>query len=115
MPGAHASANLQARHTRQHPIENDEIRRVFDEPDIRLVAAFDAFDDEAFGFEVVGQKDAQRLFVLDDENAGRRAAGPRRPTALGLKVGLAHQAGCGTLEKDRPLGLSIGKASPVTR
>ena len=78
LPRAHAAADFQARHAGQHPVEDDEVGHDFAEPDLGLVAALDPVDDKAFGFEIIGEKQAQGGFVLDDENAGAQASSRRR-------------------------------------
>ena len=59
----------------------------FDEPELGFVAAFDAFDDEAFRFEIIGEKQAQGGFVFDDEDARRRRsrAGASARPGVGLR------------------------------
>ena len=80
----HPPADFEAGHAGDHPVENDEVRRTFEDAQVGLVAPRDAFDDEAFRLQIVGQEDGQRLLVLDDENArctgGRRRRGRRRPS-----------------------------------
>ena len=78
---------FEAGDTRQHPVENDEIGHRLGETQFRLVAAFLAFDDEAFGFEIIGEQQRQRGLVLDDQDARRG-----RSRARGLVPQFDHLA-----------------------
>ena len=69
------ATDLDARHARQHPIENDEIGRIFGQPQLGLVAARHALNDVAFRLQVVADEQRQIGLVLDDENARRGGAG----------------------------------------
>ncbi len=83
IPRPHPAADFEPRHAGQHPIEDNEIGRRFNEPQLRLVTALDAFDDKALGLEIVAQEQAQRGFILDHENArGATAAEFARGGAL---------------------------------
>ena len=75
LPRPQAAADFQARHARQHPVEDDQIGRGFLQPQFGLVAALDALDDIAFGFQIIGQQQAEGGFVLDDQNARSSAGG----------------------------------------
>ena len=68
-PRADAAAELDARQARQHPVEQHEIGHLLAQADLGLVAARDAVDLVALGFEIVAQEQRQRLLVLDDQNA----------------------------------------------
>ena len=48
-----APANLDSRNARQHPVENEKIRRIFGQAQLGLVAPRDAFDDVAFRLQIV--------------------------------------------------------------
>src|SRR5262249_36756583 len=67
--GANAPAYLKTRDARKHPIEDDKVRDHFSEPDFRFIATLDALHGEAFRLEIVREEQAERSFVLDDENA----------------------------------------------
>jgi hypothetical protein len=66
--------NFGARYAGQHPIENDKIGRRVGELSYGFVAAIDAFDDIAFGLEIVREREGQRDIALDDRDDGRAAA-----------------------------------------
>ena len=64
-------ADFEARHARQHPVEDDEVGRVLGEAQLGLVAPLDALDDIALRLEIVGEQQGQIRFVLDDQDARR--------------------------------------------
>jgi hypothetical protein len=70
------------RHAGRHPIENDKIWRRVGEPSYGSVAAIDAFDDIAFGLEIVRERDGERDIALDD----RDARVGRAPTSMSLDM-----------------------------
>jgi hypothetical protein len=57
------------RHAGQHPIKDDKIGRRVGELSYGFVAAIDAFDDIAFGLEIVREHDGERDIALDDCDA----------------------------------------------
>ena len=72
LPRPQPAADLEARYARQHPVEDDEVGRILGQAELGFVAALDALDDIAFGFEIVGEQQREIGFVLDDEDARRR-------------------------------------------
>jgi hypothetical protein len=84
---AQPAADLEARHARQHPVEDDEVGRRFDQPQFGLVAAFDRLGDVALGFEVISQQQREIGLVFDDEDARSGGDG-----AGGLSTGFVHGA-----------------------
>ncbi len=102
---AQAAADLEAGDAGQHPVEDDEVGRRLEQPQFGLVAALDALDGEALRLEIVGEQQAQRVLVLDDEDA-RRGAG-RRAFARRLTAVMAPRssAGCASARRAslRPL------------
>jgi hypothetical protein len=65
---AQAPAELEAGELRQHPVEEEEVRRaLFDQRD-RLLAVIGLCHREARGLQIVGQQLLQRQLVLDDED-----------------------------------------------
>ncbi len=109
------AADFKPRHAGQHPIEYDEIGRVLGEPQLGLVAAFDALDDIAFRFEIVAEKQSKVGFILDDQNPwrGSGVAAGALPADL---IHVAPPAASLSMSKScRPCGRSEGIASPVTR
>ena len=69
---AQSPANLDPRNARQHPVENDEIGRIFGQAQLGLIAARDAFHDVALRLQIVTDQQSHIDLVLDDENARRR-------------------------------------------
>ena len=67
-PCLQATADLNARDTGQHPVEDDDVGLDFIHKDQRIVTGFGLGDAVAFGFEVIGQDFALRRFVLDHQN-----------------------------------------------
>jgi hypothetical protein len=65
------SADFEARHAGQHPIENDEVERALGEEEFGFVAPFYALNEIALRLEIVSEQQRQIRFVLNDENAGR--------------------------------------------
>ena len=70
-PHAQPAAKLDAGDGRHHPVEDEQIRHGFLEPDFRFVAARDHLDLVALGFQIVLDQDAQRLLVLDHHDPRR--------------------------------------------
>lgn len=79
---AQSPAQLDAGQARQHPIQDDKIRRVLADGHFRFVAANGDCDAKAFGFEIVLKQRRQRLFVLDNQHL--RVHRPA-PVALDMK------------------------------
>ena len=70
-------ANFEAGDARQHPVENDEIRRSLRDAQFRFVASIHMLNHEALRFHVVDEEQGERQFVLHDEDARRPIAGVR--------------------------------------
>jgi hypothetical protein len=64
-------ADLDARNTRQHPVENEEIGRGFGQALLGFVAAPDALHEIAFSLQIIADQQRDIDFVFDDQNAGR--------------------------------------------
>ncbi len=115
LAGAQPAADFEARDARQHPVENDEIGRVFGQAQLGLVAALHALDDVALRLEIVGQQHREIGFVLDHQDARSR----RRAGADGLLARLVHSsspaASMSMSVSCRPRGRSDGIVWPVTR
>ena len=115
LPRPQPAADFEPRDAGQHPVEDDEVGRVFREPQLGLVAARHVLDDVAFGLEVIAQEQRQIGFVLDDENA-RRGRGPGTDDLLAR---LVHHdsppASASMSDSWRPRGRSVGRVEPVTR
>ena len=115
LPRAQPAADLQPRHAGKHPVENDEIGRIFRQPKLGLVAPLDAVHDVALGLEIVGEQYRKVRLVLDHENARSR----RRVAADVLPARLVHAsppaASTSMSVSCRPRGRSEGIGSPVTR
>ncbi len=109
------AADLEARDAGQHPVEHDEVGWILGQAKLGLVAALDAFDDIAFGFEIVGEQQREIGFVLDDKDARRG----NRARARGFSARLIHAsppaASISMSVSCRPRGRSDVMASPVTR
>ena len=110
--GAQPAADFEARDAGQHPVEDDEVGRVFGEPQFRLVAALDAFDDVALGLEIVGEQHRKIRLVLDHEDA--RAPTQRRCGRLSLRdlVHAPPPAASTSASPGGPRGRSEGIGSP---
>ncbi len=67
---AQPPAKLDAGKAGQHPIEDDQVRRILADRHLRLVAAPREHDAKPFRFEVILQKEGQRLFIFNDQNFG---------------------------------------------
>jgi hypothetical protein len=87
-----APANLDARNARQHPVENEEVRRIFSQAQLGLLAARDAFHDVALRLQIVTDQQSHIDLVLDDENA-RRGANARTGDGLARLVHSAVASG----------------------
>ena len=125
-PRANLFEDIHSVHIGKAKVENDEIGRDFAQPGLGLVATLDAFDEIAFRLQIIGQQQAERLLVLDDEDERRAGGGRSRSRVHGMRddgrrfgqagLGPAHvapvHAGVGALALR---GRSIGMASPVTR
>jgi hypothetical protein len=111
------SADFEARHAGQHPIENDEVERALGEAEFGFVAPFYALDEIALRFEIVSEQQRQIRFVLDDEDSGRGAS----LGASNLLARLVHTsppAAPGSRSMSffgRLCGRSVGIEFPVTR
>ena len=66
---AQLAADLDARHQRQHPVEQDEVGHVLLDRGQRLLAVIGHRDAKARLLEVVAQQFDQRRLVLDDQHA----------------------------------------------
>ena len=103
-PRAEPARELDAGKARQHPIEDREIRRLFLQPRVGLVAAHDGLDLEAFSFEVVAKKRGERFLVLNDHD-------PRLHASFFLSA--RHSSWSGLEVSD--FGRSSESGSPTTR
>ena len=75
---AELAADFQARHGRQHPVEQDQVRTGLRDAQQRFLPIGRFLDGEALLFEVVAHQGQQRRLVLHDQDRGtRRAAGHR--------------------------------------
>ena len=91
--------------------------RRLDEPELGLVATFDAFGDIALRFQIIGEQQSQIGFVFDDENARRRrCSGARSVFAVfGHRIHLPAAPTGAAAMSGRPFGRSEGSVPPVTR
>ena len=69
LAGAEPAADLQTRDAGKHPVENDKIGRILRKAKLGFVAPLHAFDDVAFGLQIVGEQNREIGLVLHDENA----------------------------------------------
>ena len=53
----------------QHPVQHNEIGRLFPQPGVGFVAARNSFDVVAFRLKIVAKQQRERFFVFDDQNA----------------------------------------------
>jgi hypothetical protein len=77
---SHARNRIQIsgpRHAGRHPIENDKIGRRVGEPSYGSVAAIDAFDDIAFGLEIVRERKKHIAMNLVQRHASWSSTNPR--------------------------------------
>ena len=65
------AADFEPRYAGQHPVEDDEVGRIFGEAQRGFVAARHALDHIAFRLQVVAEQQSEIRLVLDDENARR--------------------------------------------
>src|SRR6185312_9579134 len=73
-PRPQTPAQLDAGQAGQHPVEHDEVGRLFLEPGVRLVAAGGGVDVVTLRLEIIAKQHGERLFVFDDQNAGAHRA-----------------------------------------
>ena len=81
-PVAQPPAKLDAGDAWQHPVQQNQVRRVFAKPQFSLVATRDGFNGKPLRLQIVAQQQRQRLFVFNnkDGRAGH-AARVRQPAA----------------------------------
>jgi hypothetical protein len=72
---AHAQppAELDPGETREHPVQDQQVRDVFADDELRLVAARRDLDVAALRLKVVAQENGERFLVLCDQDARLRA------------------------------------------
>src|SRR3954452_22106536 len=89
------AAEFDAGDAGQHPVQQDEVGRALFQPDFRLVAAGDGFDQKTLLFEVVAEEERQGLLVLHNEDADAHSA---------VSAARADQASsCRSLRRDSPV------------
>ncbi len=93
---AQAPADLHARHLGQHPVQQDQVRRLLVDHHQRQVPVAGDADAIAFLVEIVLEQGGQGILVLDHKNIGRHAASPSR-----------------FWRRASPFGRSVGNSSPV--
>ena len=69
LAGSEPPANLEAGDAREHPVEDDKVRRVLRQAKFRLVAPLNALNNIALRLEIVGEQEREVRVVLNDENA----------------------------------------------
>ena len=131
-PSPQAPAEFQAGDPGEHPVEDDEVRRRFGQPQLGVVAPLDPLHHEAFRLEVVGEQQRERLLVLhhhDGGGCGCSAPAAARSHGHGARAfskgrqrqssdaATSPKSACGSSGRlaPRPLGRSTGMVLPVTR
>src|SRR5271165_5958646 len=109
------SADLEARHAGQHPVEDDKVGRALRKTEFGFVAPLHALDDITLRFQIVGEQQGQIRFILDDEDARRRGGVGTRNLFARLVHRSPPAASMSMSISERPRGRSVGIGLPVTR